>query len=126
MTAGVCVYDDDFTRELKPRLIDADMVVFCSPMYYFGFSSQLKAVIDRFYWINDTIKGVPKKTALLVSYGDDSLEDADAIKLHYETIAKYLGWKDCGIVAAQAVVAAGDVRGTRYGEEAYKLGRECE
>lgn len=52
---GPCVYDDDFTRLLRPQIIKAALVVFCSPMYYFGFSAQLKAVIDRFYAINGTL-----------------------------------------------------------------------
>ena len=49
---GPCVYKDDFTTILRPRLEEADMVVFCSPMYYYGFSAQIKTVIDRFYAIN--------------------------------------------------------------------------
>ena len=52
---GPCVYDDDFTKVLRPEIIKADLVVFCSPMYYFGFSAQLKATIDRFYAINGTL-----------------------------------------------------------------------
>ena len=124
-TAGACVYDDDFTKELKQRLIDADMVVFCSPMYYFGLSSQLKTVIDRFYGINGAIKGVPKRTALLMTNANTSSEDSEAMVGHYKTIAKYLGWKDLGVVVATGVVASGDIRSTRYGDEAYRLGREC-
>lgn len=53
---GDCFMQDDFV-ELRPHLLEADMVVFVTPMYYFGFSTQLKAVIDRFYAINGSIKG---------------------------------------------------------------------
>ena len=38
---GPCVIDDDF-KQLRPRLIEADMVVFATPMYYFGISAQMK------------------------------------------------------------------------------------
>ena len=61
---GVCIYNDDFVK-LRPHLISADMVVFATPMYYFGVSTQLKRVIDRFYAVNGLIKGVPKKAAFL-------------------------------------------------------------
>jgi len=37
---GPCVYDDDFTNILRPEIVKADMVVFCSPMYYFGSSDK--------------------------------------------------------------------------------------
>ena len=59
---GTCIFDDDFL-ELRPKLIEADMVVFASPMYYFGVSAQMKRVIDRFYAINGQIKGARKKAA---------------------------------------------------------------
>ena len=51
---GPCIHNDDF-QELSPHLIDADMVVFATPMYYFGVSAQMKRVIDRFYAINGQI-----------------------------------------------------------------------
>lgn len=57
---GPCISNDDF-QELRPHLIGADMVVFATPMYYFGFSAQMKRVIDRFYAINGQIRGVAKK-----------------------------------------------------------------
>ena len=36
-----CVYRDDMF-ELNPHLIDCDLVVLSTPLYYFGFSAQLK------------------------------------------------------------------------------------
>ena len=64
---GLCVIKDDF-NELRPHLIAADMVVFATPMYYFGISAQMKRVIDRFYAINEQIKGHYKKAAFLMTY----------------------------------------------------------
>lgn len=43
------------------KLIAADMVVFVTPVYYFGMSAQLKKVIDRFFAINDLLRSKPKK-----------------------------------------------------------------
>lgn len=57
---GDCILNDDFLQ-LRPRLIEADMVVFATPMYYFGISAQMKCVIDRFYAINGQIKGAQKR-----------------------------------------------------------------
>ena len=54
---GDCFMQDDFS-ELRPHLLEADMVAFVTPMYYFGFSSQLKAVIDRFYTVNGRIQAI--------------------------------------------------------------------
>ena len=89
---GPCVIKDDF-NELRPHLIAADMMVFATPMYYFGISAQMKRVIDRFYAINGQIKG------------------------HYKS------WESVGEVVASGVWTAGSVRNTRYPEQAYQLGK---
>lgn len=119
---GDCVFNDDFSI-VRPKIIEADMVVFVTPMYYFGFSSQLKTVIDRFYAINGRIKGYSKKTAFMMAYADTASSEAQAMLLHYRTLAEYLGWEDVGTVVAPGVWTAGSIKNTRYGEQAYKLGK---
>ena len=43
--------------------------------------------------------------------------------LHYRTLADYLGWENMGTVVAPGVWTAGSIRNTRYGDDAYKLGK---
>ena len=119
---GPCVIKDDFD-ELRPRLVEADMVVFATPMYYFGMSAQMKRVIDRFYAINGQIKGASKKAASLMTYADTSAKEAEPMLVHYRTLMDYLGWKSVGEVVAAGVWTAGSVRNTEYGEQAYQLGK---
>lgn len=119
---GPCVFRDDFDI-LSPHLISADMVVFVSPMYYFGISSQLKRVIDRFNGINFHLKGKNKKTAFMLAYSDTAPEEAEPMLLHYKTMTHYLGWTDVGTVVAPGVWEAGEIEKTGYGEQAYQLGR---
>lgn len=119
---GDCVLKNDFSI-VRPHLLEADMVVFVTPMYYFGFSAQIKSVIDRFYAINGRIKGAPKKTAFLMAYANSAYKDAEAMRVHYATLADYLGWSDMGSVIAPGVWTAGSIRDTKYGEEAYQLGK---
>ena len=121
---GQCIFSDDF-EELRPHLVAADMVVFATPMYYFGFSSQLKAVIDRFYALNGQIKGNVKQSALLMAYADTAPEEAEPMLSHYHTLLRYLGWKDRGTVVAAGMWPTGAVNGTEYSRQAYELGREC-
>lgn len=119
---GPCVIKDDF-QIVRPHLISADMVVFVTPMYYFGFSAQIRSVIDRFYAINSSLKAKPKKTAFMMTYANATDDDAQPMLMHYQIMAKYLGWEDKGTVIAPGVWAAGSIHNTRYGEEAYKLGK---
>lgn len=118
---GDCVFQDDF-NEVIDNIVDADMVVFATPMYYFGFSTQLKTVIDRFYSINGKIH-VPKKSALLMTYANTASSEAEPIKKHYEVLLNYLGWSDVGQIIAPGMWPAGAINGTKYTTQAYELGK---
>lgn len=118
---GECVFKDDF-EFVRNHIVDAGMVVFATPMYYFGISAQIKAVIDRFYAINGSIH-VPKKAALLMTYADNDKRKEKAITDHYEILLDYLGWSDAGKIIAPGVWPVGAVNHTKYPELAYLLGR---
>ena len=49
--------------------LQADLVVLATPLYYFGFSAQLKAVLDRFYAKNASLRQHPKGVCLLATCG---------------------------------------------------------
>lgn len=118
---GECVFKDDF-EFVRKNIVDADMVVFATPMYYFGISSQLKTVIDRFHAINGQIH-VSKKSALIMTYADTSAKDAEPIKKHYEVLLNYLGWTSVGEIIAPGVWQAGAVNSTDFPKQAYELGK---
>lgn len=118
---GPCVFKDDF-EFVRDNIVTADAVVFATPMYYFGISAQLKAVIDRFYAINGKIHR-PKKAMLLMTYANTAASQAKPIESHYKVLLDYLGWQDAGQVIASGVWQAGAVNGTPYVEQAYKLGK---
>lgn len=120
---GPCVFKDDF-ETVRRHIIPADMVVFATPMYYFGISAQLKAVIDRFYAINGKIH-VPKKAALLMTYANTADSQSQPITSHYDTLLDYLGWSDAGRVIAPGVWTAGSIKSTRYPQMAYELGKKA-
>ena len=43
---GACVHKDDMADILQ-KMIDADVIVLASPVYFYSISAQLKTVIDR-------------------------------------------------------------------------------
>lgn len=45
-SSGKCVVDDDM-QEVYPRLEAADRIILAAPVFFYGFPSQLKALIDR-------------------------------------------------------------------------------
>jgi multimeric flavodoxin WrbA/putative sterol carrier protein len=46
-TPGVCVHKDDMTSELFPKFLEADLVVFATPLYHFTVNATMKAFIER-------------------------------------------------------------------------------
>jgi NAD(P)H-dependent FMN reductase len=122
---GPCVFKDDF-EFVRQHAVDADMVVFASPMHYFGLSAQLKTVLDRFYAINDmiTTKDAPhKKAGLIVTYANPTFEVAAPIEREYELVLNYLGWQDVGRLIAPGVWSAGTINQTDYPQKAYEFGK---
>ena len=118
---GDCVFNDDFNF-IKENIVNSDMVVFATPMYYFGISAQIKAVIDRFYSINGKIH-TPKKAALFLTYADNSKIKEQPIKNHYEVLLDYLGWTSVGEIIAPGVWTEGSINNTQYPKMAYELGK---
>ena len=66
---GECVQKDDMGKVFE-ALVDADMVVFASPIYWFDITAQMKTVIDRLY-AGGSVGFHFHKTALLLDAGAD-------------------------------------------------------
>ena len=92
---GKCVQKDDM-QEIYPYLMEAEMVVFASPIYYFTMSAQLEAVIQRFYAFNHPPKA--KYSALLLSSYSPGVYTASIAQ--YKDMIGYMGITDKGIVVA--------------------------
>ena len=85
-------------------------------------TAQLKAVIDRFYGINEQLR-TAKKTALLMACGDNTMESAECAASPFYGMADYLGWEIADVIAAKGCYTAEDVVNTEYPDQAYELGR---
>lgn len=118
---GQCVQQDDM-NDIRPVILDADMVVFASGVYYYGMSAQLKTVMDRFYAFNPQLLGSGKKAALLLTWGDEDPTVQEAPVAHYHAVCNYLGWQDAGMVLGNAVFARADIEATDYPAQAKALG----
>ncbi len=117
-----CVFQDDML-ELYPKLIEADLVAYVTPLYYHNVSAQLKAAVDRYHGINDLIRGTGKKAVLIVTAAFPEEWVFHGITATYETTLKYLGWQDCGKILAYACRLRSDIENTDYPNQAYELGR---
>ena len=115
-----CILDDD-VRALHETMVSAEGIVFVTPLYYFGMSTQLKSVVDRFYGVNARLMG-GKHTALLAAGADDESWTFDALIAHYRSIARYLRWQDAGMVLAGGCAVRQDASTLGFDQQAYELG----
>lgn len=113
----------DAMEELNPKLLEADLIAFVSPLYYFGFTAQIKTVIDRFYGKNPLLMEQTKKTVLLGTSGDNQDWTMSALVLNYENIVKYYDWKDVGSVLAIGCPVTEMIDNSDYPQKAYELGK---
>ncbi len=117
-----CVFKDDFA-ELRENLLSSDIVVFATPLYYFGFSAQIKRVIDRFYSINTQLTNKKMKAVLLSSQHDTGEYTVKSLQKHYSAILEWLNMDNIGTVNATGISNGSDLDNTDYLKQAYNLGK---
>ena len=119
-----CSFTDAFT-DLEPLLEKADSVVFATPMYWFNFSAQIKAAIDRMYAYISPRTQRPlhiKECALIVCAGDTDMHVFDGIVPTFEIMLQYMKWRNAGILTVPAALDKGDVQKTDGLARAEELG----
>jgi multimeric flavodoxin WrbA len=46
-TPGKCIHKDDMTKELFPKWLKSDLVVYATPLYHYTVNAEMKAFIER-------------------------------------------------------------------------------
>ena len=130
-----CVQKDDF-NSLVPKILEADLLVFASPLYFWTISSKIKAFIERFYCIDQKEDNPPlgryekypvHDCALLMTSADDFFWTFEQAVSYYQfTMVNYIGFHNKGMLLAGG---CGDTNGrpgigkTDHLMEAYEFGK---
>ena len=120
--AGPCCQKDDMAG-LREQILCSDMVVFVTPLYYFGMSAQLKIVIDRFYSFTGQLSAKGLKTALIVAAWDSRDWTMKDISSHYRTLCRYMNFKDQGMILRFGCGTVPMTESSDYPQKAYELGK---
>ena len=119
---GPCVQKDD-TSEIRSKLLNSDMIVFATPLYYYGMTAQLKTVVDRFCAYNSSLNRKHLKSALLTVAWNADDWTFDALVAHYKTLVRYINFDDCGMVLGYGCGSPSMTNRSKYPMEAYRLGK---
>lgn len=119
---GPCVQKDD-VEAIRGKLLNTDMVVFATPLYYYGLSAQLKTLVDRFCAFNSSLNRRHLKSALITVAWNADYWTFDALSAHYRTLVRYINFEDKGMVLGYGCGTPGMTKRSRYMREAYELGK---
>ena len=119
---GPCVQKDD-VENIRKKILDADMLVFVTPLYYYGMSAQLKTMIDRFCAFNSSIQRKHMKSALLTVAWNSDDWTFEALEAHYKTLVRYLNLQDMGMVLGYGCGTPAMTERSAFPQQAYRIGK---
>lgn len=123
-TTHRCVQKDDMAGILE-KMVNADIIVLATPVYFYSMDGQLKTFIDRtvpryteisnkdFYFIlaaaDTSKKNMARTVEALRGFTEDCLDGA----------------KEKGVIYGTGAWQKGEVKNTPAFEEAYRAGKNC-
>lgn len=118
---GVCAIKDDMAQVLQ-KMIDADVIVLASPVYFYSIDAQLKALIDR--TVARWLEVKDKEFYYIVTAADGEEASAET------TLACFRGYADCvegakemGVIYGMGVYEKGEIKSTSAMTQAFNAGK---
>lgn len=118
---GECVIKDDMAEVLQ-KIIDAQVLVLASPVYFYSIDAQLKAVIDR--TVARWLEVRDKEFYYIATMADNQNESAKT------TLDCFRGYADCvegakemGVIYGAGVYEKGIIAETPVMKQAYEMGK---
>lgn len=120
---GKCAFKDDM-EEILGKMVQADVLVLASPVYFYSINGQIKTLIDRTVARYTEIRN--KEFYYIITAADTS------IAMMQRSIECFRGFADClagsrekGIVYGVGAWNKGEIQGTKAMQEAYQMGKEA-
>ncbi len=120
-TGKACSFDDDF-NVIAPEILEADVIVYSMPVYWYSIPAQVKGVMDRIYSFCVAGKDIAgKKCALITCCEENDMSVMDGVRIPVERSAALLKWEMVGEVLIPGVLNAGDIEKTDGCKKAAEL-----
>ena len=119
-----CIQQDDMS-EILDKMVNADVIVMATPIYFYAMNGQMKTLIDR---------TVPRYTEIsnkdfyfILAAADDNKAN---LKRAIEGFRGFTqdclnGTKEKGIIYGTGAWKMGEIKGSPAMEEAYNMGKAC-
>jgi multimeric flavodoxin WrbA len=121
-----CSKKDDMNA-LYPKIMQSDIIIFGTPVYWYGPTALMKCFIDRFVYFNcpgNRAKIRNKSAVIVVPFEEEDPRTADLLMRFFKKSLQYLEIKLVGKILVPGVSRRGDIikKADRL-EEAYTLGK---
>lgn len=104
------------------EILEADVIVLASPVYYYTWTSLMKRTLDRTFALQSLLHN---KKFFLLSAG--AAPEKQYMQIMLDSYRQYIfcfeGNEDGGYVMACGMNAPTDVKGTEYIQQAYEMGK---
>lgn len=121
-----CSKKDDM-NDIYSKIIGSDVLVFGTPVYWYGPTALMKGFIDRFVYFNcpqNRAKIKNKSAIIAIPFEEENPETAKLVITFFKKIFEYLEINLFGQVIVPGVTRKGEIKKkTEFLEEGYKLGR---
>lgn len=118
---GDCERKDDMA-EILDKMIEADVIVMATPVYFYTMNGQMKTLIDRTYARYTEIKD--KEIYFIMTAAVQRKEALERTIEGFRGFTSVLsGAKEMGIIYGTGAWNIGDIKGTKAMAEAYEMGK---
>ncbi len=115
-------FQKDGMEEILAKMIDADVLVLGSPVYFYSIAAQIKAVLDRTLPRWTELKD--KEFYYVLTAGEDSKAIME------RSVECFRGFADCfkgscekGVVYGHGLYAKDDAKNSPFAKQAYEMGK---
>jgi len=109
-TGQPCSFRSDFNGAMADAILEADAIVFTTPVYWYSFPAQLKGAIDKmFSFVVGGKDFAGKECALIACCEEEDPAVLDGVRLPIERTAALNGWTMVGSVCVGGVMEIGDI-----------------
>lgn len=118
---GDCCQKDK-GNEILSKILDADALIFASPVYYFNVSAQLKTMIDRFYAKTGRITRKNMKAGVIMTAWNNDDWTYSAIDKYFDVLFDYMHFQKTKSIYGKGCGTASMIP-EHYKKEAYEFGK---
>ena len=109
-------------KDILDKMLEADVIVMATPVYFYTMNAQMKTFIDRLVTI---YRQITNKEIYYIFAAGDKTPNFKIVELCMRGLVScFAGSKVMGMIQAGGVRKKGEVSYTEHLQEAYKMGAE--